>query len=49
MQEHTGTTAVEKPIKAEVKHPSDLLDKVDMEHAPTLAGYVRFETQTDGG
>jgi uncharacterized membrane protein/uncharacterized protein YegL len=45
VQEHTGTTAVEKPIKAEVKHTSDLLDKVDMEHAPTLAGYVRFETR----
>jgi Ca-activated chloride channel homolog len=45
VQEHTGTTAVEKPIKAEVKHPSDLLDKVDMEHAPDLSGYVRFETR----
>jgi len=45
VQEHTGTTAVEKPIKAEVKHPSDLLDKVDMEHAPNLSGYVRFETR----
>jgi Ca-activated chloride channel family protein len=45
VQEHTGTTAVEKPIKAAVKHPSDLLDKVDMEHAPDLSGYVRFETR----
>jgi len=45
VQEHTGTTAVEKPIKAIVKHPSDLLDKVDMEHAPNLAGYVRFESR----
>jgi Ca-activated chloride channel homolog len=46
VQEHTGTTAIEKPIKAEVKHPqSDLLDKVDVEHAPDLAGYVRFETR----
>ncbi len=46
VQEHTGTTAIEKPIKAEVKHAqSDLLDKVDVEHAPTLAGYVRFETR----
>jgi Ca-activated chloride channel homolog len=43
VQEHTGTTAVEKPIKAEVKHPSDLLDKVDVEHAPNLSGYIRFE------
>lgn len=45
VEEHTGTTAIEKPIKPEVKHPSDLLDKVDMEHAPDLSGYVRFETR----
>lgn len=45
VQEHTGTTAVEKPIKPEVKHPSDLLDKVDMQSAPDLSGYVRFETR----
>ena len=45
VQEHTGTTAIEKAIKPEVKHPSDLLDKVDMEHAPNLNGYVRFETR----
>jgi uncharacterized protein with von Willebrand factor type A (vWA) domain len=45
VQEHTGTTAVEKPIKPEVKHPSDLLDKVEIEKAPTLSGYVRFETR----
>jgi uncharacterized membrane protein len=43
VQEHTGNTAVEKAIKADVKHPSDLLDKVDMEHAPDLLGYVRFD------
>ena len=45
VQEHTGTTAVEKPIKAEVRHTSDLLDKVDVPHAPTLSGYIRFETR----
>jgi uncharacterized protein YegL len=43
VKEHTGTTAVEKPIKALLKHPSDLLDKVDVGTAPTLAGYVRFD------
>jgi hypothetical protein len=43
VKEHTGTTAIEKPIKALVKHPSDLLDKVDVPAAPTLAGYVRFD------
>jgi Ca-activated chloride channel family protein len=45
VKEHTGTTAIEKPIKALAKHPSDLLDKVDVTSAPTLAGYVRFETK----
>jgi uncharacterized membrane protein/uncharacterized protein YegL len=45
VKEHTGTTAVEKPIKALIKHPSDLLDKVDVATAPTLAGYVRFDAK----
>ena len=45
VQEHTGTTAVEKPIKATVKHTSDLLDKVDATTAPELLGYIRFETK----
>ena len=45
VEEHTGTTTVEKPIKAEVKHPSDLLEQVDLEHAPPLAGYVRFDAK----
>ena len=45
VQEHTGTTAVEKPIKATVKHTSDLLDKVDAATAPELLGYIRFETK----
>jgi hypothetical protein len=44
VKEHTGTTAVEKgAIHASVKHPSDVLEKVDMEHVPELAGYVRFD------
>ena len=43
VKEHTGTTAIEKPIKAVMKHPSDLLDKVEVATAPTLAGYVRFD------
>ena len=43
VKEHTGTTAVEKPIRAIVRHQSDLLDKVDIAGAPTLLGYVRFD------
>ena len=45
VKEHTGTTAIEKPIKALMKHPSDLLDKIDIATAPDLAGYVRFDTK----
>jgi uncharacterized protein YegL len=45
VKEHTGTTAIEKPIRAIVKHPSELLDKVDVATAPTLAGYVRFDAK----
>jgi hypothetical protein len=44
VKEHTGTTAVEKgAIHASVKHPSDVLEKVDMDHVPELLGYVRFD------
>ncbi len=45
VKEHTGTTAVEKSIKAIVKHQSDLLDKVDVAAAPSLLGYVRFDAR----
>ena len=45
VQEHTGTTAVEKPSRAAVKHASDLLDKVDAAAAPELLGYTRFEAR----
>ena len=47
VQEHTGTTAVEKPLKPEVKHNVDLLEGVTMSTAPALAGYVRFEARPD--
>jgi Ca-activated chloride channel homolog len=46
VKEHTGTVAIEKPIAVDVKHPSDLLDKVDMTKAPNLQGYVRFDAKT---
>src|SRR5579884_1876804 len=48
VKEHTGTTAIEKAIRAEVRHPSELLDQVDMASAPALAGYVRFEMKPTG-
>jgi Ca-activated chloride channel homolog len=41
--EHTGTTAVEKPVlQAEVTKPAEILDGVNIETAPPLHGYVRF-------
>ncbi len=43
VKEHTGSTAVEKSIRAELLHPSELADQVDIPSAPALAGYVRFE------
>ena len=48
VKEHTGTTAIEKPIRAEVRHASELLDQVDMASAPALAGYVRFQMKPTG-
>jgi Ca-activated chloride channel family protein len=45
VQEHTGTTAVEKPLKPVVADKADLLEGIDMENAPVLLGYVRFQTK----
>jgi Ca-activated chloride channel homolog len=42
VMEHTGSTAVEKPLKAEVKKQAEILDGVAMETAPVLKGYVKF-------
>ena len=42
VMEHTGTTAVERPLKPEVKIPAEILDGVEMETAPALKGYVKF-------
>ncbi len=48
VQEHTGTTAVEKPLKPVVTAKADLLEGVEMEKAPVLLGYVRFEAKPSG-
>ncbi len=42
VMEHTGTTAVEKPVRPVVMHAAEILEGVGMETAPPLAGYVRF-------
>jgi Ca-activated chloride channel family protein len=45
VQEHTGTTAVEKPLKPVVSEKADLLEGVEIDNAPVLLGYVRFQTK----
>jgi uncharacterized membrane protein len=45
VEEHTGSTAVEKTIVPRVLQPAQILEGVDMEHAPPLHGYVRFQTR----
>ena len=42
VMEHTGTTAVEKPLAPTITKQAEILDGVGMETAPTLKGYVRF-------
>ena len=42
VQEHTGSTAVEKSIHPVVLKQAEILDGVGMDHAPALHGYVRF-------
>lgn len=42
VMEHTGSTAVEKPITPVISRQSAILDGVGMESAPALRGYVKF-------
>src|SRR5580658_8933339 len=42
VMEHTGSTAVEKPLKPEVKKQTEILDGVEIDTAPALKGYVKF-------
>jgi Ca-activated chloride channel family protein len=45
VMEHTGTTAVEKPLAAQVVKQTEILDGLNIESAPPLKGYVRFEAK----
>ncbi|MFL6353548.1 MAG: VWA domain-containing protein [Bryobacteraceae bacterium] len=40
--DYSGSTAVEKPLKAIVERKTEILDGVGIENAPPLKGYVRF-------
>ena len=42
VQEHTGTTAVEKPVQVALAKPAEVLDGVGIDSAPPLRGYVRY-------
>ena len=42
VMEHTGSTAVEKPIRPAVVKQTQVLEGVDVESAPPLRGYVKF-------
>ena len=45
VQEHTGSTAVEKLLHPKVVKEAEILDGVGIEHAPALRGYVRFTSR----
>lgn len=42
VQDYTGSTAVEKPLKPIVERPVEVLEDVDMASAPALKGYARY-------
>jgi uncharacterized membrane protein len=42
VQEHTGSTAVEKPAQVTVAKPAEMLDGVGIDTAPPLRGYIRY-------
>ena len=45
VMEHTGSTAVEKPLAPHVLKQTEILDGVAMETAPALKGYVKFQSK----
>ncbi|HXS96828.1 MAG TPA: VWA domain-containing protein [Candidatus Limnocylindrales bacterium] len=45
VEEHTGSTAVEKQITPKVVKQAEILEGVGMESAPPLKGYVRFQAR----
>jgi Ca-activated chloride channel homolog len=45
VEEHSGMTAVEKTLRPHVVEHAEILDGVDIENAPALLGYIRFEAK----
>jgi Ca-activated chloride channel family protein len=45
VEDYTGSTAVEKQLLPIVKQKAEILDGIDMQHAPPLKGYARYEAK----
>ena len=45
VMEHTGSSAVEKPVDASVLHNVEILEDVGMAKAPPLLGYLKFNAK----
>ncbi len=45
VMEHTGSTAIEKVIRPTAVKEAEILEKVGMDSAPPLRGYVRFTSK----
>ncbi len=45
VEEHSGMTAVEKTLRPRVVEHAEILDGVDIENAPALLGYIRFQSK----
>jgi Ca-activated chloride channel homolog len=45
VEEHSGMTAVEKTLRPRVVQHAEILDGVEIESAPPLLGYIRFQTK----
>lgn len=47
VMEHTGSTAVEKPLKPVVMRRAEILEGTNIESAPALKGYVKFKIKPE--
>ncbi len=45
VMEHTGSTAIEKPLAAVVMKKAEILEGTGIEKAPALKGYVKFKAK----
>jgi uncharacterized membrane protein len=45
VQEHTGSTTVERNIRPKILHQAEILSGLPMEQVPALKGYVRFQAK----